>query len=84
MDRDDITRNENVIVLDYHYVRRLGLILQKTPKKTLANYFGWRMVLLASSFLNDILYERRQQFLAQTTGVIKSPRHIECTKRTLQ
>lgn len=83
--RNDITRNENVIVLDYHYVRRLGIILQKTSKRTLANYFGWRLVLFATSFLNDRLYQRRQQFLAQTTGMIKStPRHIECTKRTLQ
>lgn len=80
----NIDENEVVIVHDVAYIEKLHGILQATPKRTIANYIAWRSVLLSSDMLNDILHQRLQQFLATTTGMLKSdPRQTECVKQTM-
>lgn len=81
----NIDENEIVIVHDLNYMDKLHAILLSAPKRTIANYFAWRSVLLASDMLNDALHARLQQYLATTTGKIKSdPRQTECIKRTME
>jgi predicted metalloendopeptidase len=45
-----ITDNDEVVVQDSTYYRNLGSILQSTPPRVLANYFGWRYVLGYSDY----------------------------------
>lgn len=79
-----VDENEIVIVLDKNYIQQLETLLQSTPKRTIANYFAWRSVYFASGLLNDVLHDRRQQYLATSTGMLKSdPREKECVKRTM-
>lgn len=77
--------SETVIVPDKNYLQQLGGLLQSTPKRTIANYFACRLVIFASELLNDVLHQRSQQFIAATTGMLKSdPRLTECVKRTME
>lgn len=80
-----IDENEVVIVHDLNYVTKLQDILLSTPKRTVANYFAWRSVLSSSDLLNDVMHQRLQQYLATTTGMLKSdPRQTECVKETME
>lgn len=77
--------SEIVIVPDKNYMLQLKDLLQSTPKRTISNYFAWRLVLFSSDLLNDILHQQNQKFVAATTGMLKSdPRLIECVKRTTE
>lgn len=79
-----VDETETVIVLDKNYIQKLETILQSTPKRVMSNYIAWRCVHFTSSLLNDVLHNRRQQYLAATTGMLKSdPRDKECVKRTM-
>lgn len=83
-DSIQIDENEVVIVWDRNYLHHLNVILQLTPKRTIANYFAWRLVFFASSSMNDILHQRYQKFIGTVTGRMKSlPRITECVKRTM-
>lgn len=80
----NIDENEIVIVHDVNYFAKLQEILISTPKRTVANYFAWRSVLTSSDLLNEVLHQRGQEFLATTTGMLKSdPRQTECVKQTM-
>lgn len=77
--------SETVIVPDKNYMLQLNALLQSTPKRTIANYFAWRLVLYSSDLLNDVLHQRNQRFIAATMGMLKSdPRLSECVKRTME
>lgn len=79
-----IDENEVIIVWDRNYLHNLDAILQLTPKRTIANYFTWRLVFFASSLLNDNLHQRYQKFISITTGRLRPlPRITECVKRTM-
>lgn len=77
--------SETVLVLDKNYMLQLNALLQSTPKRAIANYFAWRLVLYSSDLLNDVLHQRNQIFHAATTGMLNSgPRISECVKRTTE
>lgn len=79
-----VNESEVVVVWDKNYLLHLSAILQLTSKRTIANYFAWRIVFFSSSLLNDVLRQRYQQFIATTTGRLKPlPRLMECVKRTM-
>lgn len=79
-----VDESEAVNVLDINYLAQLDTILELTPKRTIANYFAWRLVLSNSNLLNDVLHQRRQKYVATKTGKLKShPRIKECVKRTI-
>lgn len=79
-----VDENEVVIVWDLNYLQHLNAILESTPKRTIANYFAWRLVFFSSSLVNDILHERFQKFVATITGRPKPiSRLMECVKRTM-
>lgn len=79
-----VDENEVVIVLDTNYVLQLNHILQSTPKRTIANYFGWRAIYFGSDLLNNVLHEQEEQYLAKTTGMQRPvTRETECIKKTM-
>lgn len=79
-----IDENEVIIVWDRNYLLHLNVILQLTPKRTIANYFASRIVFFASSLLDDNLHQRYQKFVSITTGRLKPlPKVVECVKRTM-
>lgn len=80
-----VDESEIVIVHDVSYMQRVDALIKSTPKRTIANYFIWRSVFFGSDLLSDIMHERTQQYLATTTGVLKSdPRQTECVKKTIR
>lgn len=75
--------NEVLIVDVPNYFAQLGLILQSTSKRAIANYFGWRTVHFGSGLLNAALLQRRMQFLETTIGLRKQDaRYNECVTLT--
>lgn len=78
-----LEENEQVIVPDVNYLHQLSTLLQTTPKRTVANYFGWRLVLFSSELSNDALHQRQRQYLRESTGtLISDSRLTECIKKT--
>lgn len=83
-DNLQIDENEVIIVWDRNYLHHFNVILQLTPKRTIANYFAWRLVFFSSSLMDEILHQRYQKFIAIATGRLKPlPRITECVKRTM-
>lgn len=79
----NIDENEEVIVVDRNYLYRLSDLLESTPNRTIANYFGWRLVLFSSDFLNDDLHNRKRRFYGQTQ-LTSNDRVNECLKKTMK
>lgn len=78
-----VYENETIIVSDVKYLHGLKKLLETTPKRTIANYIGMGLTLFSSAYLNDVLYQRRQQYKQETTGALKSdPRLTDCIERT--
>lgn len=78
-----VYENEMIIVPDVNYLHQLDVILQLTPKRTIANYFGMRLVLFSSDILNDELHHRLEQYHREAFGTLKTePRIEECIKKT--
>lgn len=77
-----IDQNETVIVVDRNYLRRLGDLLESTPRRTIANYFGWRLVLFASYSMNGILENRRRQHF-RIPPKTSATRLTECVRKTV-
>lgn len=76
--------NETIYVSDVDYVRQLEKILKSTSKRTIANYFGMRLTLYSSTYLNDVLHQREQQYENEVAGVQKpDPRITECMQITM-
>ncbi|XP_055304830.1 neprilysin-2-like [Sitodiplosis mosellana] len=79
-----VNQNEVVIVLDTKYVSQLDHILKTTPKRTIANFFAWRAVIFASDYLDNVLHQKLDQYLAKTTGMQQADtREAECIKQTM-
>lgn len=79
-----VDENEVVIVVDKNYLMNLNAIIQSTSKRTIANYCAWRLVLMYSEYLNDVLHKRNDQYVAAITGKQKSlPRLTECVQLTM-
>lgn len=77
-----IDRNEIVIVLDKNYLQRLGSIIESTPKRTIANYFAWRLVFFGSFLLNDVLDNQRRQHF-KISPLTPATRLTQCIKKTM-
>lgn len=77
-----IDGNETVIVLDKNYLERLGGVMESTPKRTVANYFAWRLVFSGSHLLNNALDNHRRQFF-KIPPLAPATRLTQCIKRTM-
>lgn len=83
-DIERVNETEVIVIWDQNYLQHLDAILQLTPKRTIANYFAWRLVFFSSSLVNDVLRQRYQQYIASITGrQTPLPRLTECVKRTM-
>lgn len=79
-----VDENEVIVVIELNYLSQLNGILQSTPKRTIANYYAWRLFLSYSEYLNDVLHERHEKYLMAITGKQKSlPRLTECVRLTV-
>lgn len=78
-----VNDREIVNVPDKNYLQQLNGIFQSTSKRTIANYYAWRLAYAYSHHLNDELHERSLQYYTATTGVKKLlPRLTKCVKLT--
>lgn len=59
---------EVVIVVTPSYFERLAEVLNSTSKRTIANYFMWRSVIVASNFLNDQVRIRKVAYMSAMSG----------------
>lgn len=78
-----IFENEIITVPDVKYLQQLDIILETTPKRTIANYIGMRLVSFGSDILNDVLHNRLDQYNKEAFGVLKPDERLtECIKKT--
>lgn len=78
--KSQITNDEIISVTSLHFFERLGNLLEKTPKKTLANYYLWRIVENSVQFLSKDLRDKFLEHKRRTTGQQSDePRWRECT-----
>lgn len=64
------------------YLEKLSELLNKTSKRTIANYFMWRTVLFASEYLTDDLRYKRHKFEMSTSFLRWIPRWKQCISLT--
>lgn len=81
-----IDDDEVLFVPDVKYFHQLNKLIEKTPKRTVANYFAWRSVLFSSGLLNNALSARSQQYDAATSGrkLTSDARLTTCVRQTMQ
>lgn len=79
-----VDENEMIVVIDLNFLSQLNTILQSTPKRTIANYYAWRVFSRYSKYLNQMLHDRHEKYMMAITGKQKSlPRLTECVKLTM-
>lgn len=79
-----IDDDEVIFVPDVNYFHQLNNLIERTPKRTVANYFAWRSVLFSGSLLNNRLFARSMQYDAATTGkFIVDSRLTACVRQTM-
>lgn len=77
-----LDENESVIVVDTNYLHQLNDLLKVTPNRTIANYFAFRLVLISSGLLSDVLHNRKRQ-LFNAPKLTKEIRLADCIKKAL-
>lgn len=74
-----VSDNETVINSVPSFFERLGGVLESTPKRTMANYFMWRVVLTTSGTQTMELRKRKLEFYKAVYGLQgEEPRWKEC------
>lgn len=66
----DISENEVVIIYVPEFFERLGEVLNSTSKRTMANYFMWRVVLSKSKALTAELRHHEMQYKKDMHGAV--------------
>lgn len=78
-----VGEDESVVVTATTFFTALGDLLQRTPKRTVANYLIWRISLFAAKFMTAEQRAGRIKFLAAITGQqVDMPRWKECIEFT--
>lgn len=79
-----IDDNEVIFVPDVNYFHQLNKLIEKTPKRVVANYFAWRSVLFSSGLLSNQLFVRSQQYDAAISGKLKPDEQLTaCVRQTM-
>ena len=74
-----IKEDEIVIIADKTFYSKLGPIIEKTEKRTLFNYIGWRLVKDTMNYLTPEARKISQKFYKLITGVkVNKPRWRTC------
>lgn len=78
-----VDENEVVIVSVPSFFEKLGDVINSVPKRTLANYFNWRIALTASGALTNQLFNLKLGFYTALSGQQdQQPRWKECVSFT--
>lgn len=78
-----VNESETVIADVPNYLIDLGKVLIDTPKRTIANYFMWRVVFGSSDLLTENLRKRTAAYEASILGKkIEPPRWKKCVSET--
>lgn len=82
---DSIQVDENQLAINCvpSFFEKLGGVLQGVSKRTLANYFLWRIVSMTSGTLTNQLRKRKLKYIAVVSGQQdEQPRWKECADFT--
>ncbi|XP_018496661.2 neprilysin-1 [Galendromus occidentalis] len=60
--------NTSLVVYAPTYLKKLNDLISNTPKRTLANYMGWRVVYFLMNFLDRRFVSLRQRYTNVVTG----------------
>lgn len=78
-----VYQNETVINAVPKFFEKLESVLNSTPKRTVANYFLWRIVLTVSGTLTNQLRQRKLEYFKAAYGLQgEEPRWKECVQYT--
>lgn len=78
-----VDENEVISVTVPTFFEKLGDILNATPKRTMANYFLWRIILATSGATTNQLFKHKVQFYKDVYGLqSEQPRWKECIQVT--
>ncbi|XP_042232177.1 neprilysin-2-like isoform X3 [Homarus americanus] len=76
-----VTIQEPVIVNVPSYVKKLGKLLIKTPKRVIANYMLWRVTAASVSFLSEDARDIQLEYSKKLVGKgTREPRWKECMR----
>jgi predicted metalloendopeptidase len=74
-----VTDDETIIVSVISFFDELGNLLERTPKRAIANYVMWRITGFSSFFLTEKLRKRQLQYSTAVSGKQEQePRWKEC------
>ncbi|XP_031639286.1 neprilysin-2-like [Contarinia nasturtii] len=83
MSIQSVNENEVIVVSVPSYFKKLGQLLQDTPKRTIANYMMWRITSYSSFFLTSELRNRQLIYRTAVNGIQEQgARWKECTDLT--
>lgn len=78
-----VDESERVINSVPKFFEQIGAIIESTPKRAIANYFSWRVVLSTSGTLTNELRQRKLAYFKTLYGQLKEePRWKECVQFT--
>ncbi|CAO1406051.1 unnamed protein product [Diamesa serratosioi] len=78
-EKSQLKEDEIIIVSVISFFDELGKLLEKTPKRTMANYVMWRITGFSSYFLTEALRKRQLQYSTAISGKQEQePRWKEC------
>lgn len=76
--------NDIIVVGAKSFFSELGSLLDRTPKRTLANYVMWRQAVGSVNYLPNEFKQLQQEYNRVTTGrTVENPRWLECVDRAL-
>jgi len=64
----EITESEPVVVYTPQYMRELGKLIQTQPKRTIANYLMWHVVMMRVTNLHQAFLDLRRDFNKAMSG----------------
>lgn len=73
----DVAGDEKIILSSTAYLENLGVLLQKTDKRTLANYLNWRAAASVVQYLNVEARQIRHKYRKATLGIQVIQIHLE-------
>lgn len=79
-----IDENESIVVGDYEFFTKLGNLLQQTPKRTLANYIGWKETAQSLNYLPKTFKEREFAYVKKSLGLGSTSRWKFCVSEVLE
>jgi neprilysin len=74
-----LTATDTVVVGALSFFERLGDLINRTPKRVVANYIAWRQASASVGYLPEVFRQRQFQYTKATSGLADpDPRWLEC------